>query len=62
MKDFAKKLLKMLFNKTVLVYLLGALTGAAGLQVSNQTLGSIVCSVMPAISGCEAPQTKVDPQ
>ena len=62
MKDFTKKLLKMLFNKTVLVYLLGALTGAAGLQVSNQTLGSIVCSVMPAISGCEATQAKVDPQ
>lgn len=62
MKDFAKKLLKMLFNKTVLVYLLGAITAAAGLQVSNQTLGSLVCSVMPAIAGCEAPQAKVDPQ
>lgn len=62
MKDFAKKLFKMLFNKTVLVYLLGAITVAAGLQVSNQTLGTLVCSVMPSLSGCEAPQAKVDPQ
>lgn len=56
MKDFAKKLLKMLFNKTVLVYLLGAITAAAGLQVSNQTLGSLVCTVAPSLSGCGAEQ------
>ena len=59
MKDFAKKLLKMLFNKTVLVYLLGALTGAAGVQIPAETIGAVVCTVAPSLSGCGVEQAPI---
>lgn len=63
MKDFFKKLGHALFNKGVIIYLLGALSGAAGVQVPAQTIGAVVCTLAPVISGCgaeEAPAAVVE--
>ena len=50
MKEFFKRLCKRLFNKTTLVFVLGAIAGAAGMSIDEATLGKIVC--LFNVTGC----------
>ena len=54
MRDFFKKFMRAILNKGTIIYLLGALTGAAGVQIPAETIGAVVCTVAPALSGCSA--------
>ena len=63
MKEFFKKFGHAILNKGTIIYLLGALTGAAGVQIPAQTIGAVVCTLAPVISGCgaeEAPAAVVE--
>ena len=63
MKEFFKKFGRVIFNKGTIIYLLGALTGAAGVHIPDQTIETVVCTLAPAIYGCgaeEAPMAVVE--
>lgn len=59
MKEFFKKFGRAILNKGTIIYLLGALTGAAGVQIPAETIGSVVCALAPAISGCGAEEAPI---
>lgn len=59
MKEFFKKFGRAILNKGTIIYLLGALTGAAGVQIPAETIGAVVCTVAPSLSGCGAEEAPI---
>lgn len=51
MKEYFKKLFKLLWNKTVLSFLLGAILAAAGIALKPETLDTLVC-LLGQVEGC----------
>lgn len=51
MKEYFKKLFKLLWNKTVLSFLLGAVLAAAGIALKPETLDTLVC-LLGSVEGC----------
>lgn len=50
MKNFFNELLKRLFCKTSIVFILGAVFGALGMTIDNEVLGKLVC--LFGVEGC----------
>ena len=59
MRDLFKKFIRVILNKGTIIYLLGALTGAAGVHIPAETIGAVVCALAPAISGCGAEEAPI---
>lgn len=58
MKEFFKKFFKILWNKTFLGFLVGAILTALGVRYDISVVNNIIC-YLPGISGCQAQTTNV---
>lgn len=52
MSEILSKLKGAILNKTFLCFVLGAILGAVGVELSEETLGQIIC-LIPGIEGCQ---------
>lgn len=50
MKDFLKKLKEKLINKTSIVFVVGAVLGALGANLPQETIAKVVCLLN--VTGC----------
>lgn len=51
MKDFLKRLWKLLFCKSSIVFVVGAVFGALGMSIDSATIEKLVCLLN--VAGCE---------
>lgn len=56
MKAMGKSLLKALFNKVTVAFMIGAITGVFGINLDQNTRNEIAC-LIPGLAGCESSVT-----